>query len=105
MIRPHPPRCSRSSLTTLTAKDVTVVNNIPVTSLERTLLDLAEIVDQRQLERAFDQAEIVEGLDLNRINEQLARNATRPGAKKVRHVLENHYIGAPRPRTTSRRPS
>lgn len=80
--------------TTLTAKDVTVVNNIPVTSLERTLLDLAEIVDQRQLERAFDQAEIVEGLDLNRINEQLARNATRPGAKKVRHVLENHYIGS-----------
>jgi predicted transcriptional regulator of viral defense system len=80
--------------TTLTEADTTVVNNIPVTTIARTLFDLAELVDQRQLERAFDQAEIVEGLDLNKINDQLARNPTRPGAKRVRHVLENHYIGS-----------
>jgi Protein of unknown function (DUF559) len=79
---------------TLTEADTTVVNNIPVTTIARTLFDLAELVDQRQLERAFDQAEIVEGLDLNKINDQLARNPTRPGAKKVRNVLENHYIGS-----------
>jgi predicted transcriptional regulator of viral defense system len=79
---------------TLTEADTTVVNNIPVTTIARTLFDLAELVDQRQLERAFDQAEIVEGLDLNKINDQLARNPTRPGAKRVRHVLENHYIGS-----------
>ena len=91
--RTHPGVAVHRS-TTLTEADTTVVDGIPVTSLERTLLDLAEIVDQRQLERAFDQAEIVEGLDLNKINDQLARNATRPGAKKVRHVLENHYIGS-----------
>lgn len=79
--------------TTLTEADVTVVNNIPVTSLHRTLLDLAEVIDQRALERAFDQAEILEALDLNKINDQLARNSTRPGAKKVRRVLTEHYIG------------
>jgi Protein of unknown function (DUF559) len=90
--RAHPGVAVHRS-TTLTAKDVTVVNTIPVTSLHRTLLDLADVVDQRQLERAFDQAEILQALDLNKINDQLARNPTRPGAKKVRRVLSEHYIG------------
>jgi predicted transcriptional regulator of viral defense system len=80
--------------TTLTEADATVANNIPVTTVERTLFDVAEVVTQRQLERAFDQAEILEALDLNRILDQLARNSTRPGARKVRKVLTEHYIGS-----------
>lgn len=80
--------------TTLTEADVTVVNGIPVTTIARTLLDLGDVLAQRQLERAFDQAEIVEGLDLHAINDQLARNPTRRGAKKVRHLLATHYIGS-----------
>ena len=79
--------------TTLTDEDVTVVNNIPCTTVHRTLLDLADVVTQSQLERSFDQAEISEGLDLTAINDQLARNPTRPGAKAVRRVLTEHYIG------------
>ena len=79
--------------TKLTAKDVTVVNNIPCTSAARTLLDLAEVVTMRQLERSFDQAEIAEVFDLKAIQDQLARNPTRAGAKAVREVLETHYIG------------
>ncbi|MGO9887063.1 MAG: DUF559 domain-containing protein [Solirubrobacteraceae bacterium] len=79
--------------TTLTDEDVTVVNNIPCTTVHRTLLDLADVVTQRQLERSFDQAEISERLDLTAINDQLARNPTRPGAKAVRRVLTEHYIG------------
>jgi hypothetical protein len=79
--------------TTLTDEDVTEVDNIPCTTVARTLLDLAGVVTQRQLERAFDQAEILEVLDLTAINDQLNRNPTRPGAKAVRHVLETHYIG------------
>ena len=31
--------------------------------------------------------------DLEAIQDQLARNPTRPGAKAVRQVLETHYIG------------
>jgi len=90
--RAHPGVAVHRS-TTLTEADVTTVDNTPVTTIHRTLLDLAEVVDQRQLERAFDQAEIVEGLDLHAINDQLARNPTRKGAKKVRRVLNEHYIG------------
>ena len=79
--------------TKLTPADVTLVNNIPCTSVARTLLDLGEVVTMRQLERAFDQAEIAEVFDLKAIDDQLARNPTRPGAKAVREVLETHYIG------------
>ncbi len=79
--------------TTLTAQDVTDVNHIPCTTVARTLLDLGDVVTPRQLERSFDQAEIVDGLDLGAINDQLARNPTRPGAKAVRRVLAEHYIG------------
>ena len=79
--------------TTLIDRDATVVNDISCTSVARTLLDLAEVVTHRQLERAFDQAEIIEGLDLNAINDQLSRNSTRVGAKACRIVLETHYIG------------
>jgi hypothetical protein len=79
--------------TTLIDEDVTELNNIPCTTVHRTLFDLAEVVTQRQLERSFDQAEISERLDLNAINAQLKRNPTRPGAKAVRDVLETHYIG------------
>ena len=47
----------------------------------------------RQLEHSFDQAEIAEVFDLKAIDDQLARNPTRPGAKAVRRVLNEHYIG------------
>jgi len=79
--------------TTLADQDIDVVNNIPCTTVSRTLLDLAEVITNRQLERAFDQAEILEVLDLNALEDQLERNPTRPGAKAVRHVLDTHYIG------------
>jgi hypothetical protein len=79
--------------TTLTANDVTAVNNIPCTSVARTLLDLAEVVTHRRLERAFDQAEIAEVFDLRAIEDVLARNLARAGARAVREVLDTHYIG------------
>lgn len=78
---------------TLTDRDVTVVNDIRCTTVARTLLDLADVVTHRQLERSFDQAEILRVLDLKAINDQLARSPKRPGAKAVRTVLETHYIG------------
>jgi predicted transcriptional regulator of viral defense system len=80
--------------TTLTATDITTVENIPVTTIARTLLDLGEVITQRQLERAFDQVDSLQALDGRAINDQLARNSTRAGAKAVRHVLATHYIGS-----------
>ncbi|MBV9603833.1 MAG: DUF559 domain-containing protein [Solirubrobacterales bacterium] len=80
--------------TTLTAADVAVVNAIPTTTVPRTLFDLAELLTPRQLERAFDQADIMHTLDLNEINDQLNRNPTRPAAKAIRHLLRTHHIGS-----------
>jgi predicted transcriptional regulator of viral defense system len=42
---------------TLTAADLTVVDNIPCTSLARTLLDVAEDATSREIEWALDRAE------------------------------------------------
>jgi Transcriptional regulator, AbiEi antitoxin/Protein of unknown function (DUF559) len=78
----------------LTEADITVVNNIPCTTIARTLLDLADVVDRRRHERAFDQAEVEEVLDMRAIDDQLCRNPTRPAAGKVRALLEEHYIGS-----------
>jgi predicted transcriptional regulator of viral defense system len=80
--------------TTLTQADVTVVNAIPTTTVPRALLDIAELITPRQLERAFDQADIMHALDLNEVRDQLARNPTRPAANKVRDLLNTHYIGS-----------
>jgi predicted transcriptional regulator of viral defense system/very-short-patch-repair endonuclease len=80
--------------TTLSAADVTVVNAIPTTTVARTLFAIAELITPRQLERAFDQADIMQTLDLNEIRDQVARNPTRPAAKAVNHLLNTHYIGS-----------
>jgi hypothetical protein len=79
---------------TLTRADVAIVDGIPCTTVARTLLDLAEVIGQRPLERAFDESEVLELLDLRAIEDQLARNPTRPGSGRVRRVLDEHYIGS-----------
>ena len=78
---------------TLTAAETTIVNMIPCTTVARTLLDLAEVVSRRALERACDQAEVGEVFDLRAIQTQLARNPKRAGTHRLRSVLEEHYVG------------
>jgi hypothetical protein len=90
-------RCHHSGVrthrsTTLTPADVTVVNGIPCTTVARTLLDLAEVLPRRLLERACDQAEIEQTFDLTAVQDQLARNPGRRGARKLRAILGEHYI-------------
>jgi predicted transcriptional regulator of viral defense system len=79
---------------TLTDEDRGVANNIPCTTVARTLLELADVVDRRRLERAFDQAEVLGVFDLRAIRDQLVRNPTRPATRKVTSVLEEHYVGS-----------
>jgi len=86
-IRTH--RASR-----LTPADTTRVLGLPCTTVARTLLDLAAVIDRRGLERAFDQAEILSALNIARLEDQLARNTKHPGAPAVRAVLEEHHVGA-----------
>lgn len=79
---------------TLTDADVEAVRGIPCTTVARTLLDLADVVDRRALERAFDQAEIQGVLRTPALEAVLARNSTRRAAQIIRGVLEEHYIGS-----------
>jgi Protein of unknown function (DUF559)/Transcriptional regulator, AbiEi antitoxin len=80
--------------TTLTPPDATRINNIPCTTVARTLFDLAEVLPRRPVERAFDQAEILELFDLKALKDQLERNPCRHGAPVIRAILEEHYIGS-----------
>lgn len=79
---------------TLTDSDVTVVDGIPCTTVARTLFDIAAGVNDGQLTRAFDQAEILQVFDLRAINDQVGRNPTRKGAGAVKAILGEHYIGS-----------
>jgi hypothetical protein len=65
---------------TLTAADCTTVDGIPSTTLARTLLDLAEVVDRRGVERAIEQAEALRLFDLRAVEGALAGANGRRGA-------------------------
>jgi very-short-patch-repair endonuclease len=79
--------------TTLTPADITTVDGIPVTTIVRTILDLATVLPRRAVERAMDQAEILEALDGRALADQLARNHKLPAARLVRSILERHRAG------------
>jgi very-short-patch-repair endonuclease len=76
--------------TTLTAADVTTIDGIPCTSLARTFLDLAEVVNRRDLERAINQAEVLRIFDLRAVEEVLSRAAGRRGAGVLKSVLAEY---------------
>ena len=68
-------------------RDVTVKDGIPVTTVARTLLDLAEVVPFRQLERAFEAAERMRVLDVNAIEQLVERTRGRRGLKPLGALL------------------
>jgi hypothetical protein len=80
--------------TTLAPEDVAPKHGIACTTVARTLLDLAQVIKGRPLERALDQAEILQLLDVNALLDQIERNRTRPAAKRLQAVLDEHYIGS-----------
>jgi very-short-patch-repair endonuclease len=66
--------------------DVTVEAGIPVTSVERTLLDMAHRYDDRQLERAVVNADRTGRLRWPRLRLLVDRTPLRPGAGRLRRV-------------------
>jgi very-short-patch-repair endonuclease len=78
----------------LDPEDRAMAGGIPVTSLARLLLDLAEAVTLRQLKRAFEEAEKRRLLDLNAIERLLDRSPGRHGAKPLRQVIAE-YVEPP----------
>ncbi|MEA2156826.1 MAG: hypothetical protein QOE11_2966 [Solirubrobacteraceae bacterium] len=79
---------------TLTSGDIAAVDGIPTTTLARTLLDLAEVVPRRQVERAIDRAEILRVLDAKAIGDVLERANGRRGATILQGVLEEIQLGS-----------
>jgi predicted transcriptional regulator of viral defense system len=80
--------------TTLTAADTTTVNGIPCTTIPRSLLDLTTVVPTRGAERAFEQAEAQEVLDIPALQDQLQRNRHRNAMPRVRDLLAKYRPGA-----------
>jgi len=73
-------------------------DGIPVTTVARTLLDLAEIVDRRRLERAFETSERLRLFDLRQIEDVCTRARGRRGLRPVLALLPSL---APPPETRS----
>jgi predicted transcriptional regulator of viral defense system len=78
---------------TLLPRDISEVDGIRCTSVARTLLDLAAMRPRRVVERAFDQAEVLQVLDARQIEDVLARAGRHRGAAVLRAVLEDHSPG------------
>jgi very-short-patch-repair endonuclease/predicted transcriptional regulator of viral defense system len=74
--------------------EMTFVGGIPVTTVPRTLLDLAAIVDRRRVERAIEQAEVLRLTDRLSLGDLVARYPRRQGVATVRAVLAGGRVGA-----------
>jgi len=75
--------------------DTTFADGIPVTTPERTLLDLGAVCGPRTVEMAFNRAEHQELVTLDSVRRMLTRLARsgRPGVRKLRRVLEVRQPG------------
>jgi predicted transcriptional regulator of viral defense system len=71
----------------LPGRDRWVLEDIPVTNLARTLLDLAAMLSPAQLERALERAEESGLFDLVALEDVLDRAGHHPGVAKLRRAL------------------
>jgi predicted transcriptional regulator of viral defense system len=87
-------------------EDLTTVDAIPVTAVARTLFDLAEVVDERRLERAFEEADRLGLLEMQALEQVCARGRGRHALRPIRRLiamsrlppttrspLEDHFTG------------
>ena len=73
--------------------EATVLDAVPVTTPARTLLDLAEVVPRRGLERAVDEADGLRLFDLRAVERVLAAHPHRPGARRLGRLLAEAGLG------------
>ena len=74
-------------LRTIRAEDVTVVRGIPITTVSRTLVDLAQVLDQDSLRRAVHEAEVTRQLNRSEVRSIIERMPTRRGVKRLAELL------------------
>lgn len=84
-------RCHRADLL---PQDMTIVDGIPVTSVSRTLLDLATVLSESALERAAKQAVVERVFNLREMEDLLSRSKGHRGIRRLRAVLERGDLSA-----------
>jgi very-short-patch-repair endonuclease len=90
-------RRSRQGITihqaVLPADEITVHKGIPLTTVPRTLFDLATVLSERQLERAINEAEVLRLWDELSLDHLLDRYPRRHGSRAVRAALQKRRDG------------
>ncbi len=71
----------------LHADDVTTVGAIPVTAIERTISDMAKILNRRRLRAALEQAQRQSKLDFSRLEAVIVRSPRCRGVVALRRAL------------------
>ncbi len=79
----------------LHAEDIATVDRIPVTSISRTLLDLAAVLDADRLTRVIEQAVRLRLFDLRALDRAMTRTPRRRGVRLLRAVLADYREPAP----------
>lgn len=74
--------------------DVRTRNGIPVTSVERTLVDLADVLELHQLARAIHEAAFRYRLSISKLRETIGRLRGRPRLHVVEEALELFLSGS-----------
>ncbi len=70
--------------------EITREDGIPVTTVARTLLDLAAVIDRGQLARAVEQADRLRAFDLRAVEAVLSHARRRSGTVALRDVLAEY---------------
>jgi hypothetical protein len=86
--RPDPPGVVVHYVPELHPDDVTVVDGIRTTSVSRTLVDLAEVMDADELRGCFERARELGMLDMDAVEASLGRVEWRPSLAMLREVMD-----------------
>jgi hypothetical protein len=74
----------------LLERDRTVHHNIPITSPVMTIVDLAPNRGLAQIERAINEADVLDLIDPEELRRSLNRCSGYPGVAKVRAIIDRH---------------
>ena len=74
--------------------EITIYDGIPITTVPRTLLDLAGVLPERRVERAINEAEVQRRWDALSLAQLLHRYPRRKGTRAIRAALHKRREGA-----------
>jgi hypothetical protein len=87
--RPRHPRINLHRTRSLPPDEVTALARVPITSVARTLLDLAEVITPLRLSRAAEAAVKAQRFDLSAVQAVMAAHPGRHGAPALRRILDD----------------